>query len=274
MRFVAERARNAAVRCLEFFYPIARSAGLGCSQFASRRSLRWLLGIFYKSRIIAELARGFEVHKPVSLGSDAALALSKANAMRRRLRDATAAAHERMHAHAGFKGAAAGTIEPLDYRLLLIRLYGFHKPFEDLVRATADRVRLDLDMVDRARSPLLLADLQALGFDTNVEAGLPLWRPSVHLASKGALLGALYVLEGSTLGGVQIARALKDRGSGDVSNARLFFLGRGERQGAMWRELLQKLGALRDDDHEATEAEEAAVATFGAFEDWMSRWRG
>ncbi len=161
--------------------------------------------------------------------------------MRRRLRVATAATHERMHAHAGFEAAAAGTIEASDYRRLLVRLYGFHRPFEDIARSAADLFRIDLDMGARARSPLLLADLQTIGFDPNATAILPLWRPSIRLVSKGSLLGALYVLEGSTLGGVQIARALKHRVGNGLERALLFFVGRGEPQVSMWRELLEEL---------------------------------
>ncbi len=195
------------------------------------------------------------------------------SAMRWRLRAATTPAHERMHAHAGFGAAAAGTIDAPDYRRLLVRLYGFHRPFEDVARLAVDIFRIDLDMSVRARSPLLLADLQAIGFDPNNAATLPLWRPSVPLVSKGSLLGALYVLEGSTLGGVQIARVLKDRVSNGLGKALLFFVGRGERQGAMWRELVEELESLREDDEEAMRAEDAAVATFRAFEDWMAGWR-
>jgi heme oxygenase len=115
--------------------------------------------------------------------------------------------------------------------------------------------------------------LQTIGFDPSAAATLPLWRPSFRLVSKGSLLGALYVLEGSTLGGVQIARALEDRVDGDLGKARLFFVGRGERQGTMWRELVEELESLRDDDEEAMRAEDAAVTTFKAFEDWMAGWR-
>ena len=193
--------------------------------------------------------------------------------MRWRLRAATATTHERMHAHAGFEAAAAGTIEVSDYRRLLVRLYGFHRPFEDIARSAADVFRIDLDLSARARSPLLLADLQTIGFDPSAAATLPLWRPSVRLVSKGSLLGALYVLEGSTLGGVQIARALKDRVGNGLGKALLFFVGRGERQGAMWRELVEELESLREDDEEAMKAEDAAVTTFKAFEDWMAGWR-
>ena len=203
----------------------------------------------------------------------ATFASSGRSAMRWRLRAATATTHERMHAHAGFGAAAAGTIEASDYRRLLVRLYGFHRPFEDIARSAADVFRIDLDMNARARSPLLLADLQSIGFDPSAAATLPLWRPSVRLVSKGSLLGALYVLEGSTLGGVQIARALKGRVGNGLEKALLFFVGRGERQGAMWRELVEELESLREDDEEAMQAENAAVTTFKAFEDWMAGWR-
>jgi heme oxygenase len=202
----------------------------------------------------------------------AALATSARSALRWRLRAATATTHERMHAHPGFEAAAAGTIELSDYRRLLVRLYGFHRPFEDIVRSAADVYRIDLDMNARARSPMLLADLQTIGFDPSA-ATLPLWPPSLRLVSKGSLLGALYVLEGSALGGVQIARALKDRVGNGLGKALLFFVGRGDRQGAMWREFVEELESLRDDDEEAMRAEDAAIMTFKAFEDWMAGWR-
>ena len=167
----------------------------------------------------------------------------------------------------------AGTIEAPDYRRLLARLYGFHRPFEDAARSAVDLFRIDLDLSARARSHLLLADLQTIGFDLSAAATLPLWRPSVRLVSKGSLLGALYVLEGSTLGGVQIARALKTRVGNGLGKALLFFVGRGAVQGAMWRHLLEELESLREDEDEAMQAEDAAVATFKAFEDWMAAWR-
>ncbi len=203
----------------------------------------------------------------------AALTSPSGVAMRWRLRAATAEAHGRMHAHAGFGAAAAGTIGADDYRRLLMRLYGFHRPFEDAARLAVDILGTDLDMGARARAPLLLADLQILGVDPSAAAVIPLWRPSIRLRSRGALLGALYVLEGSALGGVQIARALKDRAGGDIGKAHSFFAGHRERQSAMWRELLQELEALRRHEDEATQAEQAAVTTFEAFEDWMADWR-
>lgn len=194
-------------------------------------------------------------------------------AVRRRLRAATSAAHERMHAHAGFAAAAAGTINVPDYRRLLARLYGFHRPFEDAVRAVLDTLRIDLDLSVHARSPLILMDLQAFGFDPEAASTLPRWRASLRLVDRGSLLGALYVLEGSSLGGMQIARALSGRLGDEMGRGLFFFLGRGEREGAMWRELLVELESLSEDAGAAAQAEDAAVATFLAFEDWMAGWR-
>ncbi len=178
-----------------------------------------------------------------------------------------------MHAHAGFGAAAAGVIDVCEYRKLLERLYGFHRPFDDLVRSAATISTIDLDLDARARSPALRADLIALGLDERTIVSLPLWSAKLPLASKGSLLGALYVVEGSTLGGLQIARALKGY-IGDESGAgRSFFLGRDERRSAMWSEFLQQLEALAEAAEQARDAIGAAAATFEAFEAWMADWK-
>lgn len=194
--------------------------------------------------------------------------------MRARLRAATTAAHERMHAHAGFAAAVTGSIGVTDYRLLLARVYGFHRPFEVAAREAAASLGLvDLDIEGRARSSALLADLETLGLDSSTIARLPLWVPSRSFASRGALLGALYVLEGSTLGGAQIARALQGVIGGGAGDGRRFFLGRGDQQNSMWRDFLAQLESLSEAPRESAEAIEAAVVTFDDFETWMEGWR-
>jgi heme oxygenase (biliverdin-IX-beta and delta-forming) len=196
------------------------------------------------------------------------------SSIRARLRAATAEAHERMHAHPGFAAAAAGTIRVADYRQLLARVYGFHRPFESAARAAAVSLGLDFDIEERARSPALLADLKSLGLGLDAIARLPLWAPRSSLASVGAVLGALYVLEGSILGGVQIARALRGVLGDDSGDGRRFFLGRGNRQSGMWRAFLERLEGLSEDQRQSARAVEAAVVTFQDFENWMEGWRG
>ena len=149
--------------------------------------------------------------------------ISTRPSVRNLLRTATAAAHERLHAHPGFSAAAAGMIGQDDYQRLLSRLLGFHRPFEGLTRAVADRGQVDLDLDARARSHALVLDLAFLGMDRNGIDRLPDWSPSLDLRNEDALLGALYVVEGSTLGGLQIARSLKARFGGQGSAGLNFF---------------------------------------------------
>lgn len=193
--------------------------------------------------------------------------------VRARLRAATAATHERMHAHPGFGAAAAGVIDASDYRRLLARLYGFHRRFEDVARLGAEIFEVGFNVDARARSPWLELDLKALGVDQATIFSFPLWSSPISLTGKGSLLGAFYVVEGSTLGGIQIARALEGRIGGELGAGRRFFLGRGARHGAMWGEFLEELETLSEDDRETEQAIDAALATFEGFEAWMAGWR-
>jgi heme oxygenase (biliverdin-IX-beta and delta-forming) len=196
-----------------------------------------------------------------------------ASGIRSRLRVATAAAHERMHGHPGFAAAAAGAIRLSDYRRLLARIFGFHKPFEVVASEAAVTAGVEIDIHERARSPALLSDLKALGLDEDAIARLPLWAAPHRIDSEGSLLGALYVLEGSTLGGIQIARALRGQIGDETGDGRRFFLGRGDQQGAMWGDFVERLETLSESPEQATQAIEAAVITFQEFEAWMAGWR-
>ena len=90
--------------------------------------------------------------------------------------------------------------------------------------------------------------------------------------SEAEFMGALYVVEGSTLGGVQIARALAPLVARKGGGGRSFFLGYGDRHGAMWRAFLERL-----QDCAGSEEKEAAIVlgatrTFLDFEIWMNGW--
>ncbi len=214
----------------------------------------------------------FETGVSVSEGGRGGAGKHAPPSVRALLRKSTAPPHERMHAHPGFHAAAAGMIGDRDYRRLLSRLLGFHRPFEGLIRAAARRHGVDLDFDARARSPLLVLDLMSLGLGRGDIEGLPDWAPSLDLPSEGAVLGSLYVLEGSTLGGVQIGRSLKARFGDERDEGRRFFLGRGERHGALWGEFVTRLETLAERPQSCDDAVAASLATFTEFERWMAGW--
>jgi heme oxygenase len=191
--------------------------------------------------------------------------------LRARLREATGEVHARMHAHPGFAAAASGKIAANDYRDLLARLYGFHRGFEvDFARAPVAMAQA-IALPQRARAAALAEDLRALGLAGEIEA-LPLCPAPLGLETEPQWLGALYVSEGSTLGGAAIARALAQAGFG--VEQRHFFEAYGAQRSQMWRSFLARLECHAHDHVAAAEAQSAAKATFAAFERWMRDWRG
>lgn len=188
--------------------------------------------------------------------------------MRGRLRVATAEAHERMHGHPGFAAAASGEITPSAYRDLLTRLYGFQAPFEAAAERAPRELRDAIDMAARAKTTLIAADLAALGFAGRLE-DLPRCETLPEWGDEAEWLGALYVTEGSTLGGAQIAKALARSPHPETREARRFFLAYGEKRGQMWRSLLDRLETLADDEAADSRSRLAAATTFAAFEAWM-----
>jgi heme oxygenase len=175
-----------------------------------------------------------------------------------------------MHGHDGFAAAASGAISPEAYRDLLARLYGFHAAFDAGMRRAPPSLAREIELPARARAGLLVEDLVGLGAAPARIAALPLCTGAPPLRSEGDFLGALYVVEGSTLGGASIARALASK----VGANRRFFLGHGGERGRLWRDFVQRLDRLDAEPAEADDAERSALAAFAAFERWMADWRG
>ena len=178
-----------------------------------------------------------------------------------RLREATAAVHERMHGHDGFLAIKEGTIDKTCYMQLMCRLYAFYRPFE---RATGFG-----DM----RSQWLGQDLDALGLDPSLREKIRDCTNIPRLQTAHRRLGALYVVAGSALGGRQLARGLDHLFPPGETAGRQFFLGHGVQTGTVWRDYLEQLAAVPSDPHTQTEIVEAAIDTFAVFERWTSGWK-
>jgi heme oxygenase len=183
-----------------------------------------------------------------------------AGEIRALLRDATHDAHERLHHHPGFSRVKDGTISRPDYQVLLVRLYGFYLPFDRAIGA------------EPARTQWLASDLASLGVDIAANPGMPVCTaiPAYHAAERR--LGALYVVEGSALGGRQLCRGL-DRLLGKAAiEGRRFFAGRGADTGAAWTGYLDRLAAVAPEPACQAALIAAATETFTIFEDWLGGW--
>lgn len=173
--------------------------------------------------------------------------------------------HERLEALLDLPGSIRSTD---DYRRLLGAFFGFYTPFEARLGEYEEPLGyVGLDVSARRKAPRLRDDLEALGFsDESIEA-LPRCSTLPALDSWGQALGALYVLEGSTLGGQFIVRHLSRDWPALPTR---FFAGYGERTGAMWRNFL---AVLNDQPIAAGEREailQGAEATFEALAHWFT----
>jgi heme oxygenase len=140
---------------------------------------------------------------------------------------------------------------PSGYRAFLQAQFDCFAPIEDVLAAGGVGELLQ-DWPQRRRAPLLIADLADLDAEPAPAAASPL-----SLTSIGAILGAVYVLEGSRFGAALLARRLPP-----TAPAR--FLG-AVADPAAWRALVATMDRRLDDEDSLVAAVAAARAVFAAF---------
>lgn len=86
------------------------------------------------------------------------------------------------------------------------------------------------------------------------------------------MLGALYVVEGSGLGGATLARRLEGLVGHGVLDGRRFFSGHGSRTGDAWRAYLLRLSNASPASEVRATIVATALATFALFEQWIAGW--
>jgi heme oxygenase len=121
-----------------------------------------------------------------------------------------------------------------DYCRLLERLFGLYEPLEQVFRSFDDWTRIGLALEGHPHVARLSDDLIALGSDPRRVPRVPATMLP-ELPSFPHALGALYVLEGSLLGGRIILRALEPRLGSIIAGATGFFTGHGAQAGPIWQ---------------------------------------
>lgn len=198
------------------------------------------------------LARTFDAPSPLRRGE--ALA---------RLRAATADAHGGLERSLDLLGRVG---DRQRFVRVLERFFGFHLAWE---RAIRQHPAIRVFHEPRSRLPHLRRDLSALGRTHAELARLPLCVAAAGLAKDEAgAIGSIYVMEGSTLGGQVIARALASadwRPAGGLT----YFEPYRARTGEMWRGFgVWAETSLAADDHVA--AAGGANRTFSLLQEWLT----
>jgi heme oxygenase len=153
-----------------------------------------------------------------------------------------------------------------DYAALLRRFYGFHQSWEPVV---ASRLEPELPgfFAPRRKLQYLEADLRYLGCETEDLLRIRACPELPPLDSLGSVLGSLYVIEGSSLGGRILTRHFAGHlGVGPDAGCR-FFSGYGERTGLMWS-AFGELAASRP-PAENDDMLNGAISTFELLGEWL-----
>ncbi|WP_233261651.1 biliverdin-producing heme oxygenase [Vitiosangium sp. GDMCC 1.1324] len=160
------------------------------------------------------------------------------------------------------------------YRRHLEALFGLHAPLEAALGVRLEELAADLRLDERWKLPLLEEDLRALGHDDASLARLPWLSHLPPLPDVPEALGALYVLEGSTLGGQLILRHLVRHFDGVSAGEFAFFRAYGEAVGPMWKDFGEALLRLCPEPALAPRVVRGAQDTFDAFEAWLREVHG
>jgi heme oxygenase len=184
------------------------------------------------------------------------------NGVRQALRAGTAQAHRELEAKLDLISRVSDRQRFLE---VLERFLGFHLVWE---RAIGQHAALRCLHESRSRLPHLRRDLSALGRTHAEQAAAPLCAAAAALAEQpGEAIGSLYVMEGSTLGGQVIGRALAQAGWAPPGGL-TYFNPYQARTGEMWRAFGAWAEAnVAEDQWQA--AVTGANRTFAVLRSWM-----
>jgi heme oxygenase len=173
---------------------------------------------------------------------------------------------ETSDAHAAIEGSMPlmeSSLTREEYVQCLQRLYGVVAAWEEGARAQAP-AWLQGMLAARQRRYLLEEDLAWFGVETpgTELAALPVLRDEANL------LGAMYVMEGSTLGGQLISRQVAKVLGLEDGRGHAFFQGHGSETGVLWKEFCDVL-RNRVVEEDAPVLIGSARSMFETFGSWM-----
>jgi heme oxygenase len=190
------------------------------------------------------------------------------------LRDATRDAHARLDAHTP---VLAPDLQLSVYHSILGRYLVAHGAVESALEPWAASLSLmGVVLEERRKVPLLARDRACTASILGTSAHDAGARVSFAVPRLASAWGALYVVEGSTLGGQQILKTLLNSElvlrNGLTPDAGLaYFTGYGSATSAMWRQMLRALGDADTADPGSRDAIiEGANSTFALFERALS----
>lgn len=183
------------------------------------------------------------------------------------LRQETQHYHVKLNQHPLLCNLTTSDYPLANYQKVLRAYSGIYQILETQIERFLSAQQYTFSYSERRKLPWLLKDLAFFNIDAMVVDPfqfLPEAFPNIN--SPGELMGALYVIEGSTLGGQHISRALVKFHGLTSDRGACFFNGYGERTLALWEEFIDLMETVISDKYQFELANNNACQTFKLFQ--------
>lgn len=184
------------------------------------------------------------------------------------LKEKTSAQHKQLESHPLLHQLTSPHLSIAVYTTILQKFYGFFYPLEQLISQYSPEYYLE-DFKERRKAQLLLQDLKQID-KNNKEHAPDICQDLPLISNIDCAMGALYVMEGSTLGGQMISRHVEKTLGYTPSEGTAFFNGYGKETGKRWKKFQEAL--CRFGTQRATHQQliTSAQNTFSKLNTWLS----
>jgi heme oxygenase len=199
-----------------------------------------------------------------------ASASTQTESLRAALRTTTHVEHVRLNRHGLLAGLTRPDYPLSSYHLVLLAYHRFYAAVEAAIEAVPAAMNAGFDYQARRKRGWLDADLAYFQLDPQTAPNtLPEALLGLRLNSPGSLIGTLYVIEGSTLGGQVIARHLAEHLGLTATTGARFFTAYGPLIEQRWHEFLAWAETVQPADEIRRDACIQAQAMFHLLEDLL-----
>jgi heme oxygenase len=181
------------------------------------------------------------------------------------LRKQTASSHQKLEDNSLSKALLEEAVSVADYQHYLSALYGITVGCEEMLFPVVEDVVPDINR--RYRSELIVNDLLATGFSKEQIAALPVYKFTSKSASEA--MGAIYVIEGSTLGGRVLYKHINKKLAFSAENGASYFWGYGDQTGSMWKSFISHFTQFALESGQSAEIINSAIHTFTIIDNWL-----
>ena len=182
-----------------------------------------------------------------------------------KLKSTTRKNHDKVEEMAFSKKIMDGSINIEEYASLILKQYYFHKNIEaQFNKLLTAKQKEQLEFDKRRKIHLLKYDMLELGLEEEMLCFNK--DPKLTIKNINDVIGAMYVLEGSTLGGAVIRKKLQNNLQ-IHSNTTFHFYGcYGQESGDLWKKFILQATVFGKEKNAQEEIIKKAVETFEFFE--------